>query len=57
MTTIKLLLNSVVSLSGAKFVTEDVNNFYLNTPMDEPKYMQILVKLVRDEIKLEYKVS
>ena len=55
--TIKLLLNSVVSLAGAKFMTADVNNFYLNTPTDEPKYMQILVKLIPDEIKVEYKVS
>ena len=35
-TTIKLLLNSVVSSIWAKFMTEDVKNFYLNTPMDEP---------------------
>ena len=37
LTTINILLNSVVSSAGAKFVTSDVNNFYLNTPMDEPE--------------------
>ena len=36
---------------------EDVKNFYLNTPMYEPKYMQIPVKLIADEIKVGYKVS
>ena len=36
LTTIKLLLNSVVSSVCAKFMTSDVKNFYLNTPMDEP---------------------
>ena len=48
MTTIKLLLNSVVSSAGAKFMTADVNNFYLNTPMDEPEYMNIPVRLIPD---------
>ena len=48
MTTIKLLLNSVVSSAGAKFMTADVKIFYLNTPMDEPEYMKILVRLVPD---------
>ena len=33
LTTIKLLLNSVVSSIYAKFMTADVKNFYLNTPM------------------------
>ena len=57
MTTIKLLLNSVVSSMWTKFMTADVKNFYLNTPMDEPEYMKIPVRLVPDEIKVEYKVS
>ena len=37
-------------------MTADVNNFYLNTLMDEPKYMKIPVKFTPDEIKVEYKV-
>jgi hypothetical protein len=32
----------------------DVKNFYLNTPMDRPEYMQILVKHIPDEIMTEY---
>ena len=51
LTTINLLLNSVVSSAGTKFVTADVKNFYLNTPIDETKYMHIPVKLIPDEIK------
>ena len=31
MTTIKLLLNSVVSTPDARFITTDIKNFYLNT--------------------------
>ena len=57
MTTIKLLLNSVVSSIGEKFMTADVIIFYLNTPMNEPEYMNIPVRLIPDEIKVEYNVS
>ena len=31
--TVKLLLNSIVSTLGAKFMTIDIKDFYLNTPM------------------------
>ena len=48
LTTIKLLLNSVISSIWAKFMTADVKNFYLNTPMDEPEYMKIPVRLIPD---------
>ena len=31
--TIKLLFNSVISTPGAKFMTMDISNFYLKTPL------------------------
>ena len=34
LTTIKLLWNSAISTPGARYVTMDVKNFYLNTPLD-----------------------
>ena len=34
--TVKLLLNSIVSTMGAKFMTIDIKDFYLKTPMDCP---------------------
>ena len=37
-------------------MTADVKNFYLNTPMEEPEYMKIPVRLIPYEIKVEYKV-
>ena len=37
--TVKLLLNSIISTPDAKFMTIDIKNFYLNTPMDQFKYM------------------
>ena len=57
MTTIKLLLNSVLSSIWARFMTVDVKNFYFNTPMEEPEYMKIPIRLISDEIKVDYKVS
>ena len=39
--TIKLLLNSVISTPGGKFMTIDIINFYLNTPMDRYEYMRM----------------
>ena len=38
-------------------MTEDVKHFYLDTPMEEPEYMKVLVRLIPDEIRVEYKVS
>jgi hypothetical protein len=33
LTTAKILINSVISTLGAKFLVIDINNFYLNTPL------------------------
>jgi hypothetical protein len=55
LTTVKTLLNSVISTPEAKFVTVDLKDFYLETPMD-PKdyaYMCIPVSVIPDEIMLE----
>jgi hypothetical protein len=32
--TVKTLLNSVISTPGARFMTGDLKDFYLNTPME-----------------------
>ena len=37
----KLLLNSVLSLKGAKFVTFDIKNFYHQTPLKRLEYVRI----------------
>jgi hypothetical protein len=38
---VKLLLNSAVSTTGSKFMTMDIKDCYLNTPMDRYKYMRL----------------
>jgi hypothetical protein len=54
MTTIKCLLNSVLFRSKARFMTGDVKNFYLTTPIERPEYMRIPIHLIPDEIIQEY---
>ena len=39
--TVKLLLNSVVSTPNAKFMTLDLKDFYLMTPMKRYEYFRI----------------
>ena len=39
--TVKLLLNSVISTEGARFMGIDIKNFYLNTPMDRSEYLRL----------------
>jgi hypothetical protein len=41
MMTVKMYLNSVISTKGAQYCTFDIKDFYLNTPMEQPEYMQL----------------
>ena len=41
LTTVKLLLNSIVSTINAHFMTIEIKDYYLNTPMERSKYMRI----------------
>ena len=50
----KLLFNSVVSTKDAKFMTADISNFYLNTPLTRPKYIRLSLKDIPEEIIREY---
>ena len=43
MLTVKLLLNSVISTKGAKFMSIDIKIFYLNTPMARYKYISLKI--------------
>ena len=41
LTTVKLLLNNIVSTINAHFMTIDINDFYLNTLMKRSDYMRL----------------
>ena len=50
----KLLFNSVISTKGARFMTMDISDFYLVTPLAQPKYIQVKLSDIPDEIIKEY---
>ncbi len=53
----KLLLNSVLSRKGARFTSIYLKNFYLDTPMPDPKYVCIKISDIPDEFIDEYKLT
>jgi hypothetical protein len=59
MATVKILINSVLSTPGASFMTLDIKDFYLNTPMNsnDYAYMRIPVKLIPAAIMEKYKLN
>jgi hypothetical protein len=54
LTVVKILFNSILSTPGAKFMTGDIKNFYLGTPMTEYEYMRIPISAIPDDIIEEY---
>jgi hypothetical protein len=54
--TVKLLMNSIISTQGARFMTMDIKNFYSNTPMARYKYMQLKILDMLDDIIEHYKL-
>ena len=55
--TVKLLLNSVVSTPGAKFITINIKDFYLNTPMERYKYMRLKLCDIPEDVALHYNLA
>ena len=53
----KLLFNSVISLHGAKFMTMDISNFYLNTPLKRPEFIRLNIRDITQEIIEEFKLT
>ena len=37
----KLIFNRVISTKGARFMTMDISNFYLMTPLQRPEYIRV----------------
>ncbi len=54
MVSAKIMWDSVISTSGAKFGGTDIKNMYLETPLDQYKYMQMPLKLFPDDIINHY---
>jgi hypothetical protein len=53
----KLLFNSVIFTCGARYMTMDISNFYLMTPLKQPEYVRIKIDDIPNEIIHEYKLK
>jgi hypothetical protein len=53
-TTAKILINSVISTLGARFLVIDINIFYLNTPLGRFEYMVIKLSSLPQETIEKY---
>jgi hypothetical protein len=54
LSTVKLLLNNVISTPGARFATFDLKDFYLGTPMIRKEYMRIPLASIPQSIIDQY---
>jgi hypothetical protein len=58
LTTAKILLfNSVLSTPNARYMTGDLKDFYLGTPMEYYEYVHIPCTVIPDSIMLKYKLA
>jgi hypothetical protein len=57
LTTAKILINSVISTQGAKFLVIDINTFYLNTPLGRFEYMVINLASLPQETIEKYNLN
>jgi hypothetical protein len=55
--TVKLLLNSIISTPNAKFMTMDIKDFYLNTPMARYEYMRLRLADMPEDVIAHYKLD
>ncbi len=56
MLTVKMLLNSSISTKGAKFMTIDIKDFYLMTPMERPEFMRLKISDMPENIIEQYQL-
>jgi hypothetical protein len=52
--TVKLLINSIISTPGAKFMTMDIKDFSLNTPMTRYEYMRLKISDMPNDVIEHY---
>ena len=57
LSTVKTLINSVISTPKARFMTMDIKDFYLNTDLPRPEFIRIPVDIIPDDIYEQYNLS
>jgi hypothetical protein len=55
--TVKILLNSTISTTNARFMSMDIKDFYLNTLMDIYEYIKVPFSLFPTAIQDHYQLS
>jgi hypothetical protein len=55
--TVKLLINSTISTLNAKYMTMDMKDFYVNTPMARYEYMQLQIANMPDDVIKHYHLT
>ena len=55
--TVKLILNSVISMPNAKFMTIDIKYFYMNTPMARSEYMHLKLSNLPESVISHYNLE
>ena len=55
--TVKLLLKSIISTKEAKFMSIDIKDFYLKTPMSRYEYMRLKILELPQDFIYEYKLQ
>jgi hypothetical protein len=53
----KLLFNSVISTPKAKFMTADIKDYFLCTPMGRYEYIKIHYRMIPEEIRQQYHLT
>ena len=55
----KLLINSVISdaKKGARFMSADLKEFFLNTPMERAEYMRVHYHHIPQDIRTRYNLD
>ena len=55
----KLLVNSTISHAkeGARFMSADIKDYFLATPMDKAEYMKVQYKHIPEDIRLQYNLQ
>jgi len=52
----KMLFNRVISTKDARFMTMDISNFYLMTPLHRPEFIRLKLNDIPDEVINEFKL-
>ncbi len=52
----KMLFNIVISTKGARFMTMDISNFYLMTPLHRPEFIHMKLSNIPVKVIKEYKL-